>query len=171
MACQAILITRNDTIIFGRLHLLNYDDKIMLRRDFKKNKSAISSYTKQHRQLYKLKVTSREFRKDLSKQIIFGFGCSHSGNYYPPEAKKMMKYVLTKNQVRLSKWAKRINPELQAYGASGLLRLENSGNKLSDQELKIINHLKERNTKIHSCSGCIYGLHFDFKKVITWGIN
>jgi hypothetical protein len=164
---HAILITRNDTIIFGKLQLLNYDDKVVLNSNFKEDKNAISQYLVKHKELYKLKLKSKDFKKELSREIIFGFGCSFSGSFYPKEAKRMLKYVASKDQKSLSKLVRHLSPELQAYGACGLLRLERNGYILASADLNIIEHLKKRNSKINSCSGCIYGVRFDFTKVIS----
>ncbi len=163
------LFSKNDTIVFGYIKETDpYNEKVILKKAFKKTDKIISWYIAQHKLLYGKKYTMKRFVKEMTILIVYGFSCGLHRSYFPKEAVKMKRNILFSNQRKLSQKLKSISPELQAYGTTGLLQLEKKGKGLSRTNEKIINHLKKRNTDIYVCYGCLYGRTSAFLDVLGW---
>jgi hypothetical protein len=170
-----LVLNSEDSIIIGVVReVISWEpgfEKIEKSDVFCLNLLQLDDYLTQHEQLYKMKKNKTEFINQITGLIIYGFGCSNGGGYYSPEAIKMIKYVRKNKYKKLSNWLKEINPELQVYAIEGLMMLANRGIKIKPNDALIIQHLKDRNSKINYCSGCAYGLTTtieDVLKMIEW---
>ncbi|MCH4824633.1 hypothetical protein ML462_15775 [Gramella lutea] len=161
-----IVTDQDNKIVFGKLEEFEYPEKIIQSEIFNIQVNQIEKYLIEHQNIYDLKLEEKNFIEQFETLKLFGFGCSESMDYYPKEAKKMMKLVDRKDYKELAFWLRQISPELQAYGLTGLIELEKEGIKIQPEERKIIEHLKNRNTPINNCSGCLYGLKTPIKELI-----
>ena len=153
-----LLIDSKDSIVLGVLQTLMDSEKPLRSKTFRFNKQKSKIYKSLHEDLYQINFSKGEFKKQITKIRVYGFGCGSIGNYYPPEALKMLKYVHESHYRKLSHLLRQINPELQAYGVLGLMKLKKKGIIISQEDIKIIEHLKKRNTEVYYCSGCLFGL-------------
>ncbi len=168
-----IITTITDSIILGKINLLGYDrDEIKKSYLFKEDKRNITNYVNKHNSLYHSKLSYNQVKHQLMSFLVYGFGCSMGGGFYPKEALHQMELIKNKNYKELSKLIKQVNPEFQAYGIDGLTQLENKGVKIKKRDKKIISHLLVRNTSANHCSGCTYGIDINVEQVIylanTW---
>jgi len=76
----------------------------------------------------------------------------------------MLKLVKRKNRKELNKYLTSFSPELQTLGTIGLLKI----GKITAEEKHFIDHLKNRNSVIFSCSGCLYGIGETFNERIEY---
>lgn len=160
------LVSKNDTIILGSLQELNYHHKVKRYNKFINNSELIGKYLKKHEATYGNKLNHKDFITQLTELIIYGFGCSDGGGFYPKEAKSMLAFVENKNTKNLTSWLRQISPELQAYAIDGLYQLQKRGIEISNANNQLVQHIKSRNTEIYHCSGCLYGLTTTIDKII-----
>lgn len=153
-----LVINSNDSIILGTLQELDYYGKTKKSENYIENDSQIASYLAKHKINYNTNLSKKELITQLTELIIYGFGCSDGGGYNPPKAKEMISYLKKKNYNRLSGWLRQISPELQAYAVHGLLQLHKKGVQIKQSDKDLIEQLKQRNSDIYHCSGCLYGL-------------
>jgi hypothetical protein len=165
-----LVLNEEDSIVLGVIQELRGYEKIEKTDIFCLNTYQIDNYLNQHEAFYKVKKSKVEFINQLTRLIIYGFGCGNSSSFYPPEAKKMIHYVRKKGYKKLSNWLKEINPELQAYAIEGILILANKGIKIKENDELIIQHLIKRNSTINNCSGCEFGTTTieDVLKMVKW---
>tara|TARA_R100000306_G_C4375449_1_gene141762 strand:+ start:64 stop:801 length:738 start_codon:yes stop_codon:yes gene_type:complete len=129
-----------------------------------KNSEFLSKYLIQHNEFYKTKLTESDFESQTINEYVVGFGCSIDGLDIPKESKKMLKLVKRKNRKELNKYLTSFSPELQTLGTIGLLKI----GKITAEEKHLIDHLKNRNSVIFSCSGCSYGIGETFSERIEY---
>lgn len=161
-----LIITKEDSIVLGNLQELDYVDNIDKAENYIILRKEINNYLTQHKIKYGLALSETEFIKQLTELLIYGFGCSEGGVYFPPEAIKMLDYVENNNYKKLAEWLRQINPELQAYAIDGLTLLEKKGMLTEGNEKELILNLVKRNSKIYHCSGCIYGISTTLDEII-----
>ncbi len=165
---KVFLVSSYDSIILGTIQELDYYKKIKKSENFLASDRHIDNYLKEHKAKYGLQLSSKDFISQLTELIIYGFGCSEAGEYYPPEAKQMIAFVKNQSYDNLAKWLRQISPELQAYAIDGLLQLEKKGFKTKQEDKIIIQYLKKRNSDIYYCSGCFYGITTTIDEIIKW---
>lgn len=152
-----LLVEKSDTIVFGEMELLFLRDNILYKTLFKYHSEKFYSYKTNHNSFYKTHLTVNRIKEQISKLEIYGFGCGYSNDSYPVKARQMMNYVDKEKVKKLSKMLRQESPEIQAYGLTGLLDLKEKGYVISEIDLKLIHHLKNRDSGIYSCSSCEYG--------------
>ena len=104
--------------------------------------SGFNEYNLIHHKEYNIAVDSNALKKF---QIIeYGIACGFNGK--PTEQFLTMKRLCsTKNLRLLRQWVQNFDYETKVLGATGLLVLEQKGIKLSDNDKKMIAHLKKLN--------------------------
>ena len=125
-----------------------------------KNSEFLDNYVTKHNEFYNTNLTDVDLQNQIIADYVVGFGCGEAGIDVPKESRRMLKLTKRKNKRELNKYLTSFSPELQTLGAIGLLEI----NQLTDQQTKIINHLKSINPVIFSCSGCLYGLGETFNE-------
>lgn len=147
------IIHRNDSIIIGNVSEQTFENnrKIKSNLFFKENDKIVRDYINKHNIFYGSNQTDKDFYDTLMFEHRIGFSCGETGKEITPISKKTLRYIKNKNFKKLNDLLFSMNPEFQSLGAFGLLKL----NKLNNDQLKIIEHLKERNSTLFSCSGCL----------------
>ncbi len=123
--------------------------------------SEFINYILKHNSFYKTKTNEDDFLKDILNRKVYGDSCG----YEMTRIKKIDDVETDKieNVDKYIKWMESYNPELQMWGYSEIKKLLTKNLiELESDELKIYNHIKERNLVIETCSGCMFGI---FKKV------
>jgi len=158
------LISKNGEIVFGWIseYKLSKEKHINI-STFKNNPEFLKSYVQKHNDFYKTKLNESDLKEQILSEYVVGFGCGEVGLDIPIESKKALRLTKNKNTKALNKYLTSFSPELQTLGAIGLLK----NGKLNEEQKKIIEHLKNVNSVIYSCSGCLYGLGETFKESIA----
>ncbi|UMB61197.1 hypothetical protein MHL31_03095 [Lutibacter sp. A80] len=157
-------ISKNGKIIIGWVS--EYDlskDKHIDISTFKNNLEFLNNYIKNHNDFYKTQLNESDFKEQILTEYVVGFGCGEVGLDIPSESKKTLRLSKNKNKKALNRYLTSFSPELQTLGTIGLLKIGN----LSDDQKQIIEHLKNINSVIFSCSGCLYGLGETFNERIA----
>lgn len=164
-----LILDSANAIALGTLQRLDVidHDRIIESDQFKPNPKWLEEYTSQHRVLYDSQIDQQDIFQQLTELIVFGFGCGFGGGYDPPIAQKMKDHVDAVDIKSLSSWLRQASPELQAYGATGLLQLQSKGITIPADDVAFIDHLKQRDTPVHSCSGCIVGMMTPLSLLLT----
>lgn len=112
---------------------------------------------------------------NLNKKT-YGINCGYVGS--GPELRSQMEYSLfirdstlldyeiKKRIYYFNLWLRSTDLVLKTYGAEALIRLQNNGVILSEEQLILINSLKKRNKKVPTCHGCIYGDRISIKDAL-----
>jgi len=167
-------ISKNGRIEFGWIseYQLNKDKHLQLKQ-FKSSPVLMKEYLTNHNKFYGTNLNKTEFQNQIITEYVIGFGCgSFNLNDVEKDFKKgfnSKKLDKLKNRKYYRNWLKSFSPEIQTYGAIGLLSiLDKYKISITEEEKRIINHLKQRNSIIMSCSGCLVGLEETFKERIKY---
>ena len=87
---------------------------------------------------------------------VFGSFCGFSGRP-PDKAERMLELVNADNYEELTAWLNSINPEISAYGYTGLFFLEKKGFQVQESERKLMRHIRSLKIYLNTCSGCFIG--------------
>ena len=151
------LLTKGDNLLYVVLK----DDNAGLyarQKELFLDRQELQSFLVQHNLLYQTHLNLRELTQQLSTRVIFGFGCGLSGRGNPPQAALLTEAVAQGRKKLFDTWIRSANSELQAYGASGLIALQQKGLVLTAEDRKILDHLMDRNPALFTCSGCMVGI-------------
>jgi len=86
---------------------------------------------------------------------VYGSACSFVGE--KPELRQENDVIVkAKNVSLLTKWLTSTNTERQVYGIDGLYQLKKEGYKLTAEQLRLIQIIKNKKGSLNICRGCIY---------------
>lgn len=149
------LFSKNGVIVFGWISEYNLSDHIHSDiRTLKNSTEFLESYISLHNEYYKTELSKKDFKEQFLTEYVIGFGCGLSGEQISRESQKALKYAKNRNKRKLNNYLTSFSPELQTLGTIGLLKI----GKISSEQYRLIRHLKDRNSTIFSCSGCLYGI-------------
>ncbi|MDY7394462.1 hypothetical protein UMM65_04360 [Aureibaculum sp. 2210JD6-5] len=162
------IISYGDSIKLGITTVIDWKDNEPKEYEFfSDSNSFITNYLKKHNAFYETDIQKDQLIEQLNDEYTVGFGCGIVGMDIPKYSQLMQRYTKQKNRKKLNAWLRSFSPELQTLGTIGLLNLGSVGK----DEMNIIKHLEKRNSKINTCSGCLYGLEIEFKRVIKIKID
>ena len=121
---QLYVVTKNDSIIFGRLERLHWRGRTRKVHKFSINESQLQNLVKQHNVFYSSSYSVNRFINELTEDSYFSLGCGETASNKPMEAKRMLRWAKSRNVKKLSNWLKSPNYELQAYAIEGLTRIK-----------------------------------------------
>lgn len=156
------IITKNEIVKMGWLSEYHFLDSKENSFVFKSTNGFLKKYVRQHNLFYNTDFEFSDFINQILTEYVVAFGCGYDGNAISKEAKKSSKWAKNKNERKLMKYLTSFSPELQTLGTIGLLEIGN----LSNEQKRIIEHLKKRNSIIFSCMGCEYGVGETYKERI-----
>ncbi|MCH4824617.1 hypothetical protein ML462_15695 [Gramella lutea] len=145
-------ISYNNKIVVGWISENSVSKGILNTEYFKSNDSFIEDYITKHNKFYNTNFRKEDFDKEILNEYTVGFGCGMAGTEIPDISEKTLKLIERGSIKKLNSFLRSISPEVQTLGAIGILRI----GKINKEQRKIIDHLKMRNSKVYSCSGCIY---------------
>jgi hypothetical protein len=163
---RLFVITRNDSIIFGRLEQLHWRGRTEKTYNFSINNNKLEDLVNHHNNFYLTSYSINKFIDDITQDYYFSLGCGETASYRPKEANKMIRWVESNNIKKLSNWLRSPNYELQAYGIEGLIRIKENGKPIPENLEKIIKYLRDRNNVVVNCAGCLMGLVTPINKLI-----
>jgi 2-hydroxy-3-keto-5-methylthiopentenyl-1-phosphate phosphatase len=150
---QIDLFCRKDTIVLSSVASADY--KSISYDNY--NKEVIDQYLKQRNKFYSSSKTARQLIKEISLPEEYAFYCG-DGMPKTQKGKYIEQLVDDENIATLTDMLKSLNCETQAYGVAGLQMLEKRDYQISYDTQKLIDHIKERNSELVVCSGCLSGL-------------
>lgn len=158
------LVKHNDKLVFC---LLSQGKKM---RNIIFNKIEIEKYTNYFNKTFNTTKTIKDFKKEIDSIWIFTTGCGFSVEP-SREWKKIERYIDTQRVDKVRDFLYSMNIESQAYGLIGMLKLMKQGVKLSEKDVEAINYLKEQNSNIYTCMGCILGEIIGLKQLAEYWEN
>lgn len=159
-----------------RLHVLEYNDSIIgiisdnkyLRKtDTYFAEDKMKWYIDQHDSFYQTLTDKDDLVEELTENRIYGYQCGNAPVIRDVPEKYGYKFNESKHLPVFRKWLRSYNPELQTYGVDaintvnklpGLTLSERDKRKAAD-DLKLIRHIKKRNSIINTCSGSFVGIY------------
>lgn len=147
------LLCRNDTIYLSSISSadyksINYDNY---------NKEMIEQFLKERNGLYNSQKTPGELIKEISFPEEYAFHCG-DGMSKTKRGAYIERLVDDENTATLIEMLKNFNCETQAYGVAGLEMLKKKAYQISYGAQKLIDHIKNRNSELIICAGCLSGL-------------
>jgi hypothetical protein len=86
---------------------------------------------------------------------VYGSACSIVGQ--KPEMREVNDVLVENKDVQLlTRWLRSTNAEKQVYGVDGLYQLKKKGYKLTAEQLRLIDIIKNKKGNLNICRGCIY---------------
>ena len=144
---KLVILEKNDRLIYARL---SSQDTVLAERKEYQN---LSAQLKQRAEIYQNELDledSYDFPNDV---FIYGSFCGISGSP-PQQCKKMLDLVNQDNYSQLADWLRSMNPEISAYGYTGLQFLELKGGTIQEPEKLIMQHVAVLDLKLNTCAGC-----------------
>lgn len=118
-----------------------------------KNEKRYSDLKQSFKEIFQVEFNDTDL---FSDELIYGDGCWYGGT--DPEGRQQIDtWVASKNKSELLKWLTSANSVKQVYAVDGLIQLKKLGVELTDDELRIIDFIRNKAGVIHVCSGCQFG--------------
>jgi len=147
--------SKNDSI-FGLINYDQYREKTNYYFDFEKLKAQL----KFHNEFYQSELTITDFINQSLEDHIYGYVCGFAPISYDIPRYNKLRFDKKKNISEFRNWVKSFNIELQTYGVKALEYLQNKkGIKLTELDKKLILNIKNRNSILNTCSGCLIGIY------------
>lgn len=119
-------------------------------RDAYKNEKRYSDLKRSFKEIFQVEFNDNDL---FSDELIYGDGCWYGGT--DPEGRQQIDtWVAGKNKSELLKWLTSANSVKQVYAVDGLIQLKKLGVELTDDEVRIIDFIRNKAGVIHVCSGC-----------------
>ena len=148
------LIVKNDSIV-ALLNLEYYEPNSQLYYD----ESKIQRYVNLHDKFYHAKTTVKDFIssfKASGKETTYGFACGFSPVIEDIQSYNGLYFDKVENRKVFVDWIKAYDLGLQAYGVTALEFLrDNKKVTLTGEENTIINNIRNRNSIVSTCGGCL----------------
>lgn len=130
----------------------SWDDFTLNVTDSFRNDILIADLKRDFFKTYNDSINQQEL---FNNSNVYGSACSIVGQ--KPEMRvENDAIVVNKNIKMLTKWLKSTNAERQVYGIDGLYQLKKKGYKLTAEQLRLINIIKNKKGNLNICRGCIY---------------
>jgi hypothetical protein len=156
---QVNFLLKGDTICFSNV---SFDNEFYNNFYKKYNTSFVDTisclhFLKLRNNFYGSSKNLKDLKDDLILNEDFAFYCG-DGNPKTAKGRYIENLVAAKNCSKLIRLLQSISCEEQAYGGWGLNKLIANGYKLSLVNIKLLNHIKERDSEISTCAGCFSNL-------------
>jgi hypothetical protein len=153
---QVNLLVKNDSIYSSSVIFDDnfYDSAYKNFKAFKIDTSACLQYLRMRNNFYKSDKKISDLKDDLNLDEDYAFYC---GDASPKTSKGKYIEELVKNK-RINKLldlVKSICCEEQAYGVAGLIMLRENKVKISADNNRLLEYIKNRNSELLICSGCL----------------
>ncbi|MCD9854573.1 hypothetical protein LUD75_07635 [Epilithonimonas sp. JDS] len=117
-----------------------------------KNDSVFGELKSSFKSIYQLDLNENDL---FITDFVYGSQCGIAGT--SPEGRAQMdEWVKSNNKTEIIKWLKSANAEKQVYAVEGLQQLKTADSKLTEDEIRMINIVCDKNGTIYVCSGCIH---------------
>ncbi|AMM51156.1 hypothetical protein TH61_08155 [Rufibacter sp. DG15C] len=150
---QIDLITHNDSILMS---VLSHKDNRKL-RSIRIQEEAINTYLATRNSFYKSSKTSKEVAVEISKELVYAFYCG-DGSPKTEEGKQIERLVKNSNTQKLGEMLTSLSVETQSFAVTGFEMLSSLEKKITPDQKRMIQHIKNRNSEVVACKGCLSGL-------------
>lgn len=150
---QIDLITKNDSIYLKSLKTEYF--KKYTYQAFNKNK--LKTYVSLRNQFYNSKKKTKDLIKEISQNQNYAMYCG-DGLPITEEGIKLTKIVKAENISALENMLSNFNCENQSFAILGFNMLIENKIEIPKEILKKIKHIKNRNSELQVCKGCITGI-------------
>ena len=151
--------SQNGEIFLVIYHNDSFSERVLEPKYFgriEKLKSVLNA----HNNFYHSDFSIEDMISQLSEGEVYGYACGDAPIIEKIPSIKGYKFNQKSNLEIFRNWLQSFNLEMQTYGVDAIGYLvRNKGLKLSIEDQKIINHIKERNSILNTCSGCLEGLY------------
>ena len=152
-AFRVELLCRHDTIFLSSITSIDYNRVSYDNYD----KEVVGKFLNQRNKFYSSSKTYRQLINEISFFEEYAFYCGE-GMTKTQKGKYIDQLVDEENIVTLNDMLKSFSCETQAYGVAGLEMLLQRDYQLPHDTEKLINHIRQRNSDLVICSGCLSGL-------------
>lgn len=129
-----------------------WDDFTLNITDSFRNEILFTDLKRDFIQTYGDSISQQEL---FNNSNVYGSACSIIGQ--KPEMREQNDAIVANKDIQLlTKWLKSANTERQVYGIDGLYQLKKKGYKLTEEQLRLINIIKNKKGSLNTCHGCIY---------------
>lgn len=150
-----IKILKEKDSIIGLICYENVRKKIDYYFDYEE----IQNIIEKHNDFYVTKSDLSDFVNGFTNEYTYGYACGNSPKIEKTPSYNGYKYNDKRNLNEFRKLLKSYNIENQNYGLDAIEFLNKSGKiKLNEDDRKIIEHIKKRNSLLNTCSGCNVGI-------------
>jgi hypothetical protein len=150
---QIDLVTKNDSIFFKSIKTEYYKKHSFLSI----NEKVLKEYLKKRNGFYKSTKSIKDLQKEISLDETFAMYCG-DGMPITEEGHKIKNLVADEDIESLQKMLADFNCERQAFGVEGFRLLSKRKVEIPEDCKKWIEHIKQRNSELQICSGCITGI-------------
>jgi hypothetical protein len=150
---QIDLVTKNDSIIFKSIKTEYYKKHSFLSI----NEKVLKEYLKKRNGFYKSTKSIKDLQIEISLDETFAMFCG-DGMPNTPEGIRIKNLVEDEDVDSLQKMLADFNCERQAFGVEGFRLLSINNVEIPEECKKWIEHIKQRNSELQICSGCITGI-------------
>ncbi|MFN7118548.1 MAG: hypothetical protein ACK4TA_17250 [Saprospiraceae bacterium] len=134
------------------------------------NKFEIKRYLEFFNKQFKTSKSEEDFKKEIDSIWIFSNACGFSGEP-TKEWKQIENYIKKGELYKIRQFLYSLDVEAQAYGIIGMIELQKKNVKITDKDIQVINYLKNRNSNVYTCMGCIYGDIIGIKELVKYFAN
>ena len=154
------IVSKNNRICLYDIRALDYNDETLNEKHFKKfeaDSALIINYLKSRNSFYSSCKNIKDLFRDIENNKSYAMYC---GDTSPKtqEGKNIDNLVQEHQTKVLTSMLQSISCETQAYRITGFDMLIKQGFKPDTQTLKMIDHIKKRNSPVLTCRGCLSGL-------------
>jgi len=117
-----------------------------------KNEAAYNNFKTDFKSIFLTEINDDEL---FTFDFVYGESCG-IGGLDPKGRIKINKLIDKKDKSEILKWLKSTITEKQIYAIDALYQLKNCGIELTEEELKIVEFVSNKNGSIETCSGCSF---------------
>ena len=151
---QIDFITKNDSIYLKSIKNEYYKNCCSYQW---LNEDQLNFYVLKRNKFYASNKKLETIISEISSNLEYAMYC---GEVYSltPQGAQVSKFVLKKDFKGLTEMLSSFSCEMQAFGVAGFSLLSKEKIAIPDQCSKLVTYLKNRNSELQICSGCISGL-------------
>lgn len=149
------VFSKNDSI-FGIVNHEPHGEKTKYFFDL----DILNTYLGFHNEFYQSELKVEDFVNQVVADHVYGYVCGFAPIFHKVPRHLDLRFDKKRNIKAFQNWVKSFNPELQTYGVEALEYLVKKKRvKLTELDKKLIAHIKQRNSILNTCSGCIMGIY------------
>jgi hypothetical protein len=119
-----------------------------------------------HYNYYGKQPAISQILQDLGERYIYATSCGETRT--PPELRdEAEELIAAKDTATLTIWLCSMNPEKQAYGLEGLMRIGKKRVRLNAATIERMEHVAKLNYTIYSCVGCVMNTPEKFSSIAS----
>jgi len=117
-----------------------------------KDEVAYENFKKEFKTIFSTEINEEEL---FTTDFVYGTNCGIAG-MNPRGRININKLIDKKDKSGILEWLKSTITEKQIYAIDALYQLKNCGIKLTDEELKMVEFVSNKDGSIETCSGCTF---------------